>query len=107
VAGGTAVKTTDFLPAQRRSNMTTARLDMAGLSLEWLQTQVPGGSPAELVDFALQHAVKYVPNPSPHRQRLRDKAWYDESKAMALKIVAGQVPELAEECERQVKALGF
>lgn len=60
--------------------MTRARLDMA-VDLAWLHERVPGGSPAQLVDFALQHAVNYVPAPSPLNQRPDDKAWFDESKA--------------------------
>lgn len=84
--------------------MTRARLDMA-VDLAWLQEQVPGGSPAQLVDFALQHAVNYVPNPSTRNQRPEDKAWFDESKTKALQLVAEMVPELANECDRQIREL--
>jgi hypothetical protein len=90
--------------------MTRARLVEAGLSLEWLQAQIPGGSHAELVEFALHHATLYgslASNQSLPKKSPESQTWFAEAKAQNLKLVAGEVPELADECNRQIKALGF
>lgn len=88
--------------------MTRARLTIEGLSLEWLQKQIPDGSPEELVEFALHHATMYgslSSNQSLPRESPGSKAWFDEAKEKNLQLVADQVPGLADECNRQIKAL--
>jgi hypothetical protein len=88
--------------------VTRARATMMA-DMAWLEQQVPCGSPAQLVEFALHQTTSYGDYASRRTSNERPdaKAWYDEAKAKNLKLVGEMFPELADECSRQIRELHY
>lgn len=88
--------------------MTRARATML-VDAEWLHEQVPGATPAQLVEFALHKTTVYGDFASQRSssESRETKSWFDEAKARNLKLVGEMFPELADECRRQIEAVGW